>query len=145
LSTEKPSPVFFHYQHPSFRIRHSLKRKLWLLDVANKHTSPVSRLDIIFCTDEYLLELNQSHLQHDYYTDIITFDLHGDDGIEAELYISVDRVRDNASSVGASLTDELDRVMVHGVLHLVGFGDKTPSEITAMRAAEEANLSSRTF
>lgn len=97
---------------------------------------------IVFCSDEELLAINREFLKHDYYTDIITFQYteEMDSLIEGELYISVDRVRDNARSEECSVERELHRVIFHGLLHLCGFGDKTTAEKLAMRAQEEELL-----
>jgi rRNA maturation RNase YbeY len=99
-------------------------------------------LNYIFCSDDYLLEINKTHLQHNYYTDIITFDLSVAPGeIIGEIYISTDRVRDNAVSLGVSIKDELHRVIFHGALHLCGYKDKSPKHLKEMRAAEDLYLS----
>lgn len=102
----------------------------------------LSALQVIFCSDEYLLRMNRQFLNHDYYTDIITFPLHEQgEPIEAELYISVDRTRDNAASLGVSRSKELHRVIFHGLLHLLGYKDKLKADQEAMRAKEEFYLS----
>jgi len=95
---------------------------------------------LVFCSDDYLLELNKKHLQHDYYTDIITFDYSDEDVISGDLYISLDRVKDNAAGLEIDWLTELRRVMVHGVLHLLGYGDKSPKQKKEMRSAEDAAL-----
>lgn len=94
----------------------------------------------IFCSDEYLLEINRQFLQHDYYTDIITFDLSHSEEVNAEIYISIDRVKENASSFGVSYKAEVLRVIFHGALHLCGYRDKTKREITLMREKESEYL-----
>ena len=94
----------------------------------------------IFCSDEYLLQINQNFLQHDYFTDIITFDLGGDETVNAEIYISIDRVKDNAANFGEPYKKEILRVIFHGALHLCGYKDKTKSEITLMREKESEYL-----
>lgn len=94
----------------------------------------------IFCSDEYLLQINKQFLQHDYYTDIITFDLGGIDEVNAEIYISIDRVKDNVSKFSESYRTEILRVIFHGALHLCGYKDKTKSEITLMREKESEYL-----
>jgi rRNA maturation RNase YbeY len=110
---------------------------LWLNKIALNFSFEIAQLSYNFCSDEYLLEVNKKHLDHDYYTDIITFDLSESTGfIEGDIYISVDRVKANAKENGIPLAEELHRVMAHGLLHLIGFGDKTPKEINAMRKAE---------
>ena len=91
---------------------------------------------MIFCSDAYLLKMNQEHLQHDYYTDIITFDYSSGDEISGDLFISVDRVRDNAKQHKQLFFSELVRVIAHGHLHLIGFKDKTKSQQLEMRAQE---------
>lgn len=99
-------------------------------------------IQYVFCSDDYLLEINRKFLQHDYYTDIITFDLGLGDSIDAEIYISLDRVKDNARSFGVSYRQEALRVIFHGALHLCGYRDKTKREITLMREKESAYLRS---
>jgi probable rRNA maturation factor len=113
----------------------------WLNKVASNYKVTIEHLSYNFCSDEHLLEINKRHLNHDYYTDIITFDISdGPEVIEGDIYISVDRVKANAKENGVPYLVELQRVMAHGLLHLVGFGDKTQSEIRAMRAAENESL-----
>jgi rRNA maturation RNase YbeY len=97
-------------------------------------------ITLIFCTDEELLAINKEHLSHDYYTDIITFNYNTDSLLSGDLFISVDRVTDNAMQLGVSLEEELHRVCFHGVLHLLGYNDKTPNEIDAMRQKENFYL-----
>jgi rRNA maturation RNase YbeY len=97
-------------------------------------------ITLIFCTDEELLAINKEHLAHDYYTDIITFNYNTDSLISGDLFISVDRVTDNAMQLGVSLEEELHRVCFHGVLHLLGYNDKTQDEIDAMRQKENFYL-----
>ena len=97
-------------------------------------------ITLIFCTDEELLAINKEHLAHDYYTDIITFNYNNDSILSGDLFISVDRITDNAQQLGVSMEEELHRVCYHGVLHLVGYNDKTDDEITVMRAKENFYL-----
>lgn len=112
--------------------------KSMISDQFRIHKKKLEHISFIFCTDQYLLEINRQFLKHDYYTDIITFNLSEDpEIISAEVYISVDRVKENAISHGVTLTDELLRVIFHGTLHLVGFGDKSNKEKTIMRAKED--------
>jgi probable rRNA maturation factor len=121
--------------------RTALKRYISLL--FKKEGQRLTNLNIIFCSDDYLLEINKNHLQHNYFTDIITFNLTPPNQlkIEAELYISVDRVKDNARQLGQTYKKELHRVIFHGCLHLCGYKDKNSVQIKAMRAAEEKHLS----
>lgn len=97
-------------------------------------------IQYVFCSDEYLLEINRQFLQHDYFTDIITFDLSSTGKVDAEIYISIDRVKDNAKSFGVPYEQEIKRVIIHGALHLCGYRDKTKGEITLMREKESEYL-----
>lgn len=115
----------------------------WLLRCILQYGKNPGELSFIFCSDEYLLELNRTHLDHDYYTDIITFDYSEGDELSGDLYISIDRVRDNAKQLKLSPQDELHRVMIHGVLHLAGYGDKSSKEADIMRAQEDNCLTLR--
>lgn len=118
----------------------------WLMHCLRRYGKKVEMLDITLCTDEYLLNLNKQHLNHDYYTDILTFDLSAiPDLIQGELYISIDRVKDNANQLNISWVDELHRVVVHGVLHLCGFDDKDEVSEAKMRQEEDVLLSLRMF
>jgi rRNA maturation RNase YbeY len=103
---------------------------------------PLGSLNIIFCSDEHLLGINRDFLQHDYYTDIITFDLSASSNapLEAELYISVDRVKENATTLGQPFYRELHRVIFHGLLHLLGYKDKQKKDQALMREMEERLL-----
>lgn len=131
-------PINFYKSDISFRLQRSADLKKFLQQHFFKQTSKKLSLNCVFCSDEYLLRINNDFLQHDYYTDIITFPLEENKTrIVAEIYISVDRVKENASKLGVSLTTELQRVIFHGVLHLCGFGDKTTKEQTLMRKMED--------
>ena len=112
----------------------------WLSEVAAKENKELGEVNIIFCSDDYLLQMNQEHLDHDYYTDIITFDYVSGVELSGDLFISVDRVKDNATSFDADMTQELLRVVVHGFLHLAGYGDKTKKEEKEMRSKENTYL-----
>jgi len=101
-------------------------------------------LEYVLCSDEYILKVNKEHLDHDYYTDIITFPLQ-ESPLEATIFISVDRVKENAELYNCSEQDELHRVMVHGLLHLLGYNDKTTDEKKQMRLEEDNCLSERNF
>ncbi len=116
--------------------------KLFLASTVQGSNRPLGSLNIIFCSDEHLLGINRDFLQHDYYTDIITFDLSPSSKtpLEAELYISVDRVKENASSLGQPFYRELHRVIFHGLLHLMGYKDKQKKDQVLMRAMEDRLL-----
>jgi probable rRNA maturation factor len=109
----------------------------WLLSVAKHENKTIENLTYIFCSDEYLLDINIKHLGHDYYTDIITFPYKEGDTIQSDMYISTERVADNAQEYGETFDDELRRVMVHGLLHLMGYGDKRKEDVAVMRDKED--------
>jgi rRNA maturation RNase YbeY len=111
----------------------------WLSEVCVSHCNLLGEVSLIFCSDEYLLELNRTHLDHDYYTDIITFD-YSESDVSGDLFVSIDRVRENAEVEKVEFLSELNRVVVHGVLHLLGFKDKTNEESTEMKAQENKAL-----
>jgi probable rRNA maturation factor len=115
--------------------------KLFIAALFKKEKKALSNITYIFCSDDFLLGINQEFLSHDFYTDIITFGL-SEAGmpIEAEVYISLDRVTDNAKELGISYQNELLRVIFHGALHLCGYKDKKKSEIAAMRMKEDQYL-----
>lgn len=115
----------------------------WLKAVAEEEGRRPGQISVIFCSDPYLLEINRKYLGHDYYTDIITFDYSEDDTISGDLFISVDTVRSNAEFYSADFKDELDRVIVHGVLHLIGYDDHTDEQSAEMRARENHYLERR--
>lgn len=113
----------------------------WLLSIASQEQQQLNSLSYVFCSDQHLLEMNKTHLDHDYFTDIITFDLSDDDSIEGEIYISIDRVKENAATYQTSFEEELCRVMCHGLLHLIGYDDHNEADIQEMRAKETFCLS----
>jgi rRNA maturation RNase YbeY len=132
---------FFYIQQTSvLNPKKSLKQ--FLFQKATLYGRPISELNIIFCNDDYLLKINQDFLSHDYYTDIITFDLanKGAESIVGEIYISLDRVKDNARLHNVSYRKELHRIIFHGLLHLLGFKDKTKADQLQMRAMEDEFL-----
>lgn len=112
----------------------------WVKAVAASYGKTVDEIAYIFVDDEKILEVNRQYLQHDYYTDIITFDYTEDDAISGDLFISLDTVRTNAEQVGATYEQELHRVIIHGILHLCGINDKGPGERAVMEAAEDRAL-----
>lgn len=112
----------------------------WLSDLCEHHNKSLGEISLIFCDDEYLLQMNREHLNHDYYTDIITFDYTDEDLISGDLFISIDRVKDNANQLSIDNIDELNRVVAHGTLHLVGFKDKTQEDQEQMRQEENLAL-----
>lgn len=113
----------------------------WLTMCVEKLNHKIDSINYIFCDDEYLLEINKKHLEHDYYTDIITFDYSDGKQLSGDIFISIERVADNAYDYDIDFDVELSRVMAHGLLHMMGFKDKTPQEQKEMRKMEDQCLS----
>lgn len=135
--------VSYYEQHKPSGLTQKRKLSQYLKVLAHRYL-PIKKLSLsyIFCDDAYLLEINQNFLQHDTYTDIITFDLsETEQELTGEIYISTDRVRENAEKFNTSYNEELHRVIFHGALHLCGFKDKTKPDKEAMRHAEDQCLS----
>ncbi len=132
--------IRFSVQSGDFELEEPLKVKKWLSEVIVRRGKSVGNVNYLFCDDEYLLEANQRYLNHDTYTDIITFDYVAGGLISGDIMISVERVGENATQMGVPFEQELHRVIVHGVLHLLGQGDKSPEEACEMRRQEEDAL-----
>jgi rRNA maturation RNase YbeY len=115
----------------------------WIRRVAATYGKRVGEVGYLFCDDEKMLQVNREFLQHDYYTDIITFDYCEDDTLNGDIVISLDTVRSNAEQLGKDYNDELHRVIIHGILHLCGQNDKGPGEREQMEAAEDRALALR--
>ena len=120
-----------------FQLNNELSYKNWIEKVVVSHQKEIGDILYTFCDDDYLLEINQQYLNHNTYTDIITFDDSQSNLLFAEIYISTQRVRDNAETFSISLDEELKRVMIHGILHCIGFKDETAEEKAKMREEEE--------
>ncbi len=134
-----------YFEDPIRPLGKTTKRIKWIQAVAQSYDFEIGELCINICSDETLLEINQRELDHDFYTDIITFDHSIGKQISGDLWISIDRVEENAQELGEDPNDELDRVIIHGVLHLIGFGDKTAEEAKQMREEEDKCLNLRPF
>lgn len=137
------SAISFQVEDSSFLLPHPKSVVVnWLNDLATLHHKTIAQLTLIFCSDNYLLQINREYLQHDYFTDIITFpyDTKEQNSISGDVFISIDRVRDNAKTYADTFERELYRVMAHGLLHLIGFGDKTMDDAKVMRQQEEEAL-----
>ncbi len=135
--------ISFYRQDCTFNLKGRTRVKQWLKKCIETEGGTLGDISIVFCSDNYLLNINREYLKHDYFTDIITFDYSEEKRVSGDLMISVDTVRSNAEKFGADFHDELCRVMVHGVLHLLGYGDKTPQEEIKMHALEDKYLSLR--
>lgn len=128
-----------------FTLKHKLLLKRWLTDVAKEEQRRVGEVSYIFCSDNYLLEINRRYLNHDYYTDIITFDYSEDNQISGDIFISIDTVRVNAKEYAQTFENELYRVMVHGVLHLCEYKDHSEQEKRRMKEKEDYYLGKLKF
>lgn len=126
-----------------FVFKQKLLNNRWLKTVAGSEMRRIGDINIIFCSDNYILDVNIKYLGHDYFTDIITFDYCDKDVLSGDLFVSIDSVRENAGFYGTSFEDELNRVIVHGILHLIGYDDHTEEEVKQMRAKENYYLEMR--
>jgi probable rRNA maturation factor len=133
--------ISFRYADRRLNIGQKTVIRSFIETLFKKEKQSLGDINYVFCSDEYLLEINRSFLQHDYYTDIITFGLSSpDEPVEAEIYISTDRVKDNAKKLGIPYRDEMLRVIFHGALHLCGYKDKKKADIALMRKKEDQYL-----
>jgi probable rRNA maturation factor len=131
----------FFPEEIDFKVPQTLRTKKWIKDIAHSEGYKIGDLNYVFCSDDYLLEINRQYLNHDYYTDIITFDNSDEEGkLEGDIYVSVDRVRDNAVSLEVAFEVELRRVLIHGLLHLIGFQDADDELKKQMRSKEDECL-----
>jgi rRNA maturation RNase YbeY len=137
LPGEAPeSPVSFNFEDVTFDIPDESALSGWLMRIAEVEGKAFVEVNFVFCSDEHLRGINVEYLDHDYYTDVITFP-YSEDAVHGDVFISSDRVRDNAATVGVTFEAELCRVMAHGVLHLAGYDDKTPEKKAEMTARED--------
>ncbi len=137
--------ISFTSQHKKFKLLKSAAIKKWIDVVIKKEKRKLGEIHYVFVSDEELLEMNKQFLKHNTYTDIITFDYSEGKTINGDIFISIDRVKDNATKFKTEFNDELHRVIVHGVLHLCGYKDKTKKDAALMRKMEENSLSKRAF
>jgi len=138
----KGSDIHFFFQNNPVSLKNRKELKIFLKNIFKNEKKKILNLNYIFCTDKTLLKINQDFLHHDYFTDIITFDLSSDpDIIDAEIYISTERVRENARHLGSFIKSELHRVIFHGALHLCGYNDKKKRDQEEMRKKEDLLLS----
>ena len=126
-----------------FKFKAKLLNNKWYKFTAESEIRKLGDVNVIFCSDRYLLDINIKYLHHDYFTDIITFDYSEGKTISGDLFISIDSVRENAAYYKTSFENELNRVLIHGVLHLIGFNDHTKEEKAQMRSKEDYYLNIR--
>ena len=130
--------IYFFSEEINFELQEKLKRKRWLKTIATKAGFNIKELNYVFCSDEYLYRMNMDYLKHNTYTDILTFDNSEKAfSLEGDIFISIDRVRENAKVHAQDEDSELSRVLAHGLLHLMGYKDKSKEEASLMRTKEE--------
>jgi rRNA maturation RNase YbeY len=137
---ETDAAIAFHDEDADFLPENEPALSQWIQKVIDQEKGQLQQINYIFCSDEYLHRINLEYLDHDTYTDIITFPYEDPPLIHSDIFISVERVRENASDLGVSFEKELHRVIIHGVLHLCGYPDKTPVEAQRMREREDKAL-----
>lgn len=139
--SQKSGSVFFHSQVNGFRVVKPAAIKKWILLVLKREKEKCGEINFVFVDDECLLKVNQQYLKHDYYTDVITFDwTEKGEAVSGDIYLSVDRIKENAEKENVPFISELRRVMIHGILHLAGYKDKTKSDKSEMTKAENRYL-----
>jgi len=130
-------PIVFHKEEVDFELPDEGELIHWLEVVASSEDKKIAQITYVFCSDEYLLNINRDYLNHDYYTDIITFPYKQGNELESDIFISIDRVRENAETFQSTFDRELLRVMAHGLLHLMGYKDKSKEDQQTMREKED--------
>ena len=135
--------VSYFFEDTNFKFNRRRLTSQWLKFTAESEIKRIGQVNIIFCSDNYILDINQKYLQHDYFTDIITFDYCEGKTLSGDLFISVDTVRENAIFYGTEFDDELNRVIVHGLLHLIGYDDHSEEDQNTMRSKEDYYLAQR--
>ena len=139
-------PIYFFSEDISYTLKEKTQLRKWVKQAIKTEGSVLKELNFIFCSDNYLLEINQQYLKHDTFTDIVTFDnSESANEIAGDIFISIDRVRENAINYNVNERDELHRVIIHGTLHLLGYKDKTKAHKTLMTGKEDQYLAAREF
>ena len=129
--------INFNFEYPGFSLENDLQYKLWIENCIEKHELEIAEISYTFINDEELLKINKESLNHDFYTDIITFDQRIGDLISGDIFISVDRVKENAKNFDVSFENEMKRVIIHGLLHIIGFDDHSDEDKKQMREQED--------
>ena len=132
--------IYLHTEDIKINLKNKTILKKWIASTIAKTKNKTGEISFVFCSDEYLLKINKKYLNHDTYTDIITFDYSTKENISGDILISVDRVKENAEKFSKSFEEELHRVIIHGILHLLGYKDKTKAEKEEMTKQEDACL-----
>jgi probable rRNA maturation factor len=134
------SAMLFHFEDVQLNSFNEAKTKAWITRSIETEKKRVGELNYIFCSDQYLIKINQDYLNHDTFTDIVTFNYVENNVISGDLFISIDRVKENSIEFKSSFSQELNRVLIHGVLHLIGYNDKSTKEAQEIRAKEDFYL-----
>ncbi|WP_179412566.1 rRNA maturation RNase YbeY [Mucilaginibacter sp. E4BP6] len=138
--------ISFFEEDINFKLKDKAKVRQWITDTIIAEGYKLKELNYIFCSDAYLLEINRQYLDHDTYTDIVTFDNSEEEGkIVSDIFISIERIRENAAKFNVTEINELHRVIIHGALHLLGYKDKSPADKQKMTQKEDFYLSKRVF
>jgi rRNA maturation RNase YbeY len=135
--------ITYQSEDVKFPVIKCLETNVWIKQVARLYNKRIGEVAYIFCSDDKILEINKQYLNHDYYTDIITFDYTEGNEISGDIFVSLDTVKSNSQKFNTQYEEELCRVLIHGILHLCGFDDETPEEKALMREKEDAALALR--
>ncbi|MEX0982281.1 MAG: rRNA maturation RNase YbeY [Bacteroidales bacterium] len=133
-------PVYFHSEKTGFLLKNKKLYRQWIDEVVNDYSKSIGNLNFIFTTNDYLLEINKQFLNHNHFTDVITFSYNDKDIVSGDIFVSIDQVKLNSIEHKESFINELSRIMIHGVLHLLGFNDDSREEMKKMRMMETASL-----
>ena len=142
ISKKMESNIYYHSEC-DFQLKDDESITKWIKNVINAENKELAEINYIFCDDQYLLKKNQEYLKHDTFTDIITFDYTEQNRINADIFISIERVKENAITFAVPFDNELRRVIIHGVLHLMGYKDKSKEDAEKMRNKENFYLSEK--
>ena len=138
MMPEEQEKIYFFSEDCDFTLDHQLQHKKWIHSIIENNNASLENINYIFCSDDYLLEVNKKYLDHDFYTDIISFPYsEKPKPIQGDIFVSVDRVKENAKNLDLGFEEELRRVLAHGLLHFLGYKDKTEDESKEMREKEE--------
>jgi rRNA maturation RNase YbeY len=137
--------ITFNFEDVSPFLKNRGNLRLWLNAAAKREKQKIGAVNYIFCSDKHLLSINKQYLNHNYFTDVITFQYDDSEGVSGDIFISYDRIKENAKEFNQSISNELHRVMLHGLLHLLGYKDKNTEQQKVMKSKEDFYLSLRAF
>jgi probable rRNA maturation factor len=133
-------PVYFHSEDVGFLLDKRRLYKKWITQIFNQHKKKIGNLNIVFCSNSYILEINRKYLNHNYFTDVITFDYDHSDKIDGDIFVSIDQVIISCADLHVNFNEELRRVIIHGVYHLLGYRDDSAKDIERIRKMEDSAL-----